>query len=98
MSQSSEGTISPARSRRVSACSAWERVSRRASSVSGGSEGGSGLGMKAAIASPATVLLRVSPTVLAIRSPSGRILYYPVEKVKYAFLSGAHFIQIDRKS
>src|SRR6266496_865945 len=69
MNQSSDGTISPARSSRDSACSARESTSRRASSARGGSEGGSGLGMNAATVSPATVLLRVSPTALAIRSP-----------------------------
>jgi len=42
VNQSSDGTISPARSRRESACSARERTSLTGSSASGGSEGGSG--------------------------------------------------------
>src|SRR6266511_2453031 len=69
MNQSSEGTSSPARSRRESACCARGRTSPNDATSSGGSDGGSGNGTNAATVSPATVLLRVSPTILATPDP-----------------------------
>src|SRR6185437_596691 len=64
MNQSSEGTISPARSSRISACSACPR--RRSSLVSmtsAGRTGGKSKGTKASIFSPPAVTLSYRPVV-----------------------------------
>lgn len=67
LTHSSDGTISPARSSRVSFCSASRRRSRmRSSRTSGGSRGGSGSGTKAENASSPVLRCTYRPVVLDI--------------------------------